>query len=278
MGEPRLRLAGVGALLVVVGTADMAGAGTNRSWLGIGVATSPHGVKITHVVDDTPAQYVGLLRGDSILAVDGRTVVSDRQLIRRLAVRAPDEVITLRVRRGRYTFLVDAVLEEMPDDGEILRRRLVGKRAPEFSLMSVLTGDRKAPPALSQSHPRHRVHDLRGSVVVILFWATWNRAGAEMHRALELLAKTHGGRGLSVLAISSESQTALRSYAQRLGQLTVLKDVDSETRRRYFVPALPTLVVLDRQGVVVYAGVGTGSNWDHATYAAERQLRKPVDE
>ncbi len=53
---------------------------------------------------------------------------------------------------------------------------------------------------------------------------------------------------------------------------TLLHDTGAATRRAYRASVTPTLVVIDREGVVRFAGTGAGLAVDHAVFTAERAL------
>jgi len=66
----------------------------------LGETAGKKGVTITAVLDDSPAQRAGLTKGLEVVSVDGARCGSSATLSRALALRAPGEKLTLRVRRG----------------------------------------------------------------------------------------------------------------------------------------------------------------------------------
>jgi len=66
----------------------------------LGETAGKEGVTITAVLDDSPAQRAGLTKGLEVVSVDGVACASSAGLSRALALRAPGETLTLRVRRG----------------------------------------------------------------------------------------------------------------------------------------------------------------------------------
>jgi peroxiredoxin len=99
--------------------------------------------------------------------------------------------------------------------------------------------------------------DQRGKVVFIAFWASW------CPRCMEELAFLQGlytgmSKDLVVLAINQETQNLstahvakLRSEINELGiEFPVLLDRDLEVWKAYCINALPTSVIVDREGKV----------------------------
>jgi peroxiredoxin len=254
------------------------GAGGEAPWLGIGIDTGNAGVRVTDVIDETPAADAGLIADDEILAVDGVPVGTrpDALVATIRRYRVGDRIELLVAREGKR-LRTSAVLGAQLSRHEVLYRRLVGKPAPAFDLPVVVGAASGA------------LDDLRGQVVVVQFWATWCQPCQESHRALTALASARAADGLAVVAISDESEAALRSYVQRVPPaFTVLRD-DGATTSAYHVGGLrPVVVVIDRDGVVRYAGLGGDYleprqptteeallELEHAVFAAERALRVP---
>lgn len=89
--------------------------------------------------------------------------------------------------------------------------------------------------------------DLRGEPVVLNFWASWCEPCRAEMPALELAAERFAGEGLRVLAINfRETDQALQRYLQAYPTgLTVLRDRDGATARRFGVRVFPTTVLVD---------------------------------
>ena len=99
---------------------------TRRGWLGVSTAGGevtasyadavgldrPYGVRVRKVTPDSPAEKVGLRRGDIILAVDGYEISSHEQLRSRLAALGPGIRVRLRLWRDRATKTVEVRLAE----------------------------------------------------------------------------------------------------------------------------------------------------------------------
>lgn len=103
------------------------------------------------------------------------------------------------------------------------------------------------------------VAELRGRVVLLNVWATWCPPCRREMPDLGRLQESHGGRGLTVLHLSSESETKLRGWLAENPTPNRHGKVDSLP---FPVPALPTSLVIDREGIlrdVMVGGNGYGA-------------------
>jgi peroxiredoxin len=103
------------------------------------------------------------------------------------------------------------------------------------------------------------LQDLRGKVVLLNFWATWCEPCREEMPAMERLARTYRERGLAVLAVSMDRDGAsiVRPFLKR-HDLTFLVGLDPEqtVARLYRVWALPSTIIVGRQGIPLFAVQG----------------------
>jgi thiol-disulfide isomerase/thioredoxin len=125
--------------------------------------------------------------------------------------------------------------------------------APDFSLEDI---DGK----------QHTLDDYRGKVIMINLWATWCPPCLREIPSMESIFQDLGDKGFVVLAIN-QFETPDHVFAY-MGQLSVyptfpiLFDRDSKVSDLYGVKGLPTTLIINRQGQVVYRAVG-GRNFDH---------------
>jgi peroxiredoxin len=107
----------------------------------------------------------------------------------------------------------------------------------------------------------------RGKVVVLSFGATWVPLAAKELPALEKLAERYANRNVSFYWVSINSakpgaknyasDAELQAFARRHGlSLMVLRDPDQTAYRAFGLDALPTIVILDREGQVSRKHVG----------------------
>jgi cytochrome c biogenesis protein CcmG, thiol:disulfide interchange protein DsbE len=110
-----------------------------------------------------------------------------------------------------------------------------------------------------------RIHDDVGKIRVVDVWATWCDPCRHQLPALDRLARTYGGQGVAVYAVSFDAERDAIDlfFAENLVELPVLWDPGGESLTKpLLVTRLPTTFVLDRRGIVrfVHRGYGTGSD------------------
>lgn len=135
---------------------------------------------------------------------------------------------------------------------------LIGKEAPEISVKEWISG---GPATLADS---------RGRVVLLEFWATWCKPCQEMFPKLQELYKKEAGRGLGIIALT-------RHYMAYRGTVEAMSDEiklmhrmvtdngvtfavgvaeDERLQGIYGANGLPTVVLVDRDSIIRYAGPG----------------------
>ena len=112
----------------------------------------------------------------------------------------------------------------------------------------------------------------RGTVTALLFGATWVPLTNRELPAFQRLANLYAGRDVDFYWVSVNSvkngekgyasDTDLEEFADELElRLPVLRDTDRNAFRAFGLDALPSVVVLDREGQVRCTVVGFGVNW-----------------
>lgn len=100
---------------------------------------------------------------------------------------------------------------------------------------------------------------LRGEVVVLAFGASWLPLSKNQLQGIRKLADEYSDRGVVVYWVSTESEDPksknfasneqLRSFAQKYGlRVTVLRDPDGTTSKKFGIDQLPSIVIIDKQG------------------------------
>lgn len=257
-----MRTALVMAFVVMAPALAMAGPAAEPPWLGVGIVRGLHGgVRISEIIDDTPAAHAGLDTGDEILAVGSEPVTAPNELITAVGKHRIGEGVDLRVWRDGRILDTRVMLMGKPSEEEILHRRLVGKLAPFFDL------------PIGHDERLSKLAELRGHVVVLAFAATQCGVCARLHRRLSRFADQHASDGLRVLAIMRDARETLDAWERSLEpSFDVFHDRGGTVAEGYRVAELPALVVVDRDGTVVYAGIEVDDDFDAALLAAERAL------
>ncbi|MGH9871023.1 MAG: peroxiredoxin family protein [Pyrinomonadaceae bacterium] len=122
---------------------------------------------------------------------------------------------------------------------------------------------------------------LRGEVVVLAFGASWLPLSKAQLQGIRKLADEYSDRGLVVYWVSTESEDPksknfasddqLRAFAQKYGlKVTVLRDPDAATSRKFGVDQLPSFVIIDKNGAASEPIGGLDPNGNLANQLAER--------
>ena len=133
----------------------------------------------------------------------------------------------------------------------------VGKASPEFSVPLVANADH-APKAADGSIPTAlSISGLKGKAVILDFWATWCGPCNAEAPILDQVAKKYADRGLVVVGVSQDDSPELPREWVKSRRVSYPLAFDAErVSRNFAVESLPTMVVLDRNGVVRAIRIG----------------------
>jgi peroxiredoxin len=118
------------------------------------------------------------------------------------------------------------------------------------------------------------LHDLKGKVVFLNFWATWCPSCNLEMPAMERLQEELGGHGLVILAVNlQETSHDIEAFLKRHKlTFTILLDPNSEVFQIYRAWSLPTTFVIDKHGEMIGRIIGY-RDWDSdSTRALFRKL------
>ncbi len=123
---------------------------------------------------------------------------------------------------------------------------------------------------------RHDLRQLKGSVVLINFWATWCPPCRREMPSMQRLLQAFKGEALAVLAVDvGEDVDTIDAFTSQLEirpTFPILLDTRSSALQAWNVAGLPTTFLVDRQGNVVASAIG-GREFDHpAIVEAIREL------
>jgi cytochrome c biogenesis protein CcmG/thiol:disulfide interchange protein DsbE len=138
-------------------------------------------------------------------------------------------------------------------------QNMVGKQLPTFSLTD--TNGR----TINNS-------TLRGKVAVIDFWASWCGPCKQIAPVLQRIHQDMSGQGVMVIgANTSDKEEAARNYLRTANKTFPVTLNSDRFASALGVRALPTVVLVDKNGRIARVFVGT-NNLDRDLRAAIRQL------
>ena len=106
----------------------------------------------------------------------------------------------------------------------------------------------------------HRLSDFSGQFVLLDFWATWCPPCREELPRINTLYHQLKGKDLVVLGVKDEDAGTIRGFLKKHDcELPTLVDSKRVVHKMYGVRAIPTLVIINRTGVVVADFVGERS-------------------
>ncbi len=98
----------------------------------------------------------------------------------------------------------------------------------------------------------YRLNEQRGSVILVNFWATWCGPCRQEMPILDALAKKYADLGVQVVGINVETETdGVQNYLSEVPvSFPILLDLENIASKAYDVKAMPTTVIIDKDGRV----------------------------
>lgn len=219
-----------------------------RGWLGV-VLDMQHegpGGRVSRAFPGSPAADAGLVSGDVIVSVDGEPIASNGDLIETVGAKAAGSRITLTL-AGDPPREAGLILAIRPENPASYATRLVGEAAPEVEVIDVSTGSSRP---LTPSD---------GKVRILEFWATWCPACRVAMPQLAAAVEALPAEQFELLAVSGEALALVQEYAtEHGGRLRIVQSDNDAANDLYWVTALPSYFLIDRDGKI--AAYSTGAD------------------
>ena len=150
---------------------------------------------------------------------------------------------------------------------------------PMIAAAALKPGD--AMPSLSSFQLEGKLPDkLKGNVILIDFWASWCAPCKASFPVMEDLHKRFAGRGLSIIAVSTDDQREpmerfLKSHPV---SFTTVRDASQKLVAAADVETMPTSLLIDRTGKIRFIHNGFKGEQTAREYADEidRLLKEPT--
>jgi thiol-disulfide isomerase/thioredoxin len=222
-------------------------------------------VKILYVAPGGPADDAGFQAGDIILAVDGRDIASEDDLAAALKTAAGKKVF-FELRHDR-ALLTLALQTEDPRwlviSGDSFKGFLITRMQSEAKVKELSVGQKAGALKLPASTgDTFDLAALQGQPVALMFWGTFFEPSYAHLQALQKVCARPSSKGLRCVAVDTmELFTAVQRSAEFQAELQRVRreiwpegaipiDLFMESERLFGIKKLPTLVLLDKDGVV----------------------------
>lgn len=233
-------------------------------WLGVELrATDPGkaGVQITRVLSGSPAERAGLRAGDVITQLGDDPVTEPVEIADWVVRQDAGTEHPISLLRDDEPKLLRVVLEGRPEFEDRLRLELVGRRAPEIAGVATFQGEASS------------LHELRGRVVVLEFWASFCGVCRFLGPRLDEWHRTYQPQGAEVVGITVDPpHLGLRVAARSGMSYTLASDPEAKITETYLASQIPVVVIIDRKGIVRDAMVGYSERRISETEALIEQL------
>ncbi len=224
--------------------------------------------RVERVFRDSPAENSGVQVGDFVVKLDDEDVADVKDLITRIGAKAPGTQVRIVLRRfGEKAPLVKNVaLDLRVDMRERFKQEWLGRKMPHM----VLQGARKRDGSV------HLGATTPGGVTVVDYFATWCGPCKRVMPELEQLHLDYQKHGVRVVGVSSEEAEVVQPFLDdRPLVYPVALDTTGDFSHRMMVSVMPTVWVIDKQGVIRDIFFGAGHH-DKLVAAVRRAVGLPA--
>jgi thiol-disulfide isomerase/thioredoxin len=110
----------------------------------------------------------------------------------------------------------------------------------------------------------------KGKVVYLDFWASWCKPCRESFPWMNELTESFGGKGLVVIAVNVDHKRDLATdfLRQNTADFKIVYDPDGDLAEKYNVQAMPTSILIGRDGRIryVHSGFYPGKEFDYLAH------------
>jgi len=212
---------------------------------------------VLHTKVGSPARTAGLQEMDVIVTSAGLPVKNYKDYIAGAKTVEVGETLALEIMRDGQRLPISVGMQEKPPDMiRWQKEQFPGSAAWDYDM-----------PRLRPDGGRITSEAAAGKPQLLYFWATWC---GPCRRTSPMVSALHDelGEAIQVVGISSEDEAVIRKYIADHPDYTypVAQDEEGATKRHYEVKKLPTIALVDKDGVVV--------DWDISVSGVTRVLAK----
>ncbi len=186
----------------------------------------------------------GMVAGDKIVGFAGKPLQDMSQITSVISSGKVGQTVAVEVLRDGKKIPLKIKLTERPDDISSLTGSAIGSKIAEFGSNFYKNNDKR------KDKPKATLLD---------FWATWCGPCRKTLPILESIYGKLGNQGLEIIGISNEDLGTLNAFydQQHRSPYPMYRDASQDLWRRYGIRAVPTLMLLDKDGYIkgVWSGV-----------------------
>lgn len=212
-------------------------------WLGVAMAEVGDKVVVRHVTRKSPADAAGLRAGDVIVKVGERKIGGAADVSGEVRRHKAGEKVDLSISREGTLQKTTAKLEVFPGDSELLRRDVVGHKAPSLRPLSEVQG--VVP------------EDVTGKVTVVVFFASYCVACRAEAPTMNRWNDRFSAIGVKMIGVGADGPYTASKLAEELEmKFAITADPANLVSEAWQSTAIPTVYVVDKKGIIRNAIVG----------------------